>query len=306
MLQVIDPTTKYTDLLLQGQPGYLAAAILDTNDGPLVIDPGPTTCLGYLEAGLAEAGYRVKDVLALLLTHIHLDHAGVSGRLAAIHPELKVYVHPRGTRHLIDPTKLVASATRLYGEAMDQLWGDILPIPSEQVEPVSNDETLILGGRSVVVLETQGHAQHQVAYLDQSSGTIFVGDAAGERFEDTAIVLPVTPPPDIHVPQMLQSTAAIRALDPTRLFLTHYGPFDDVLAHLDQHDQWLLRWEGWVAADIAKADHSDEEFAKAFTARVLDEYRTAVGPTAVVRVHPDGIESSWYGLARWLRHSPTH
>jgi glyoxylase-like metal-dependent hydrolase (beta-lactamase superfamily II) len=212
--------------------------------GDVLVDPGPSSGLDRLLDGLAGAQPR-----ALLLTHIHLDHAGASGSLVRRWPELEVYVHERGARHLIDPTRLLDSARRLYGEDMDRLWGEFLAVPEPNIRALAGGER-ILGGFEVAY--TPGHAWHHVSYLHE--GTAFVGDAAGVRIMPEPMTIPPTPPPDIDLEAWHRSIDLIRAWAPERLAFTHFGSAEDVEAQLEGLEERLDEW-----ADRVRGQ-SQEEF----------------------------------------------
>jgi glyoxylase-like metal-dependent hydrolase (beta-lactamase superfamily II) len=193
-------------------------------DGALV-DPGPESSIQTVLDALGEERPR-----AVLLTHIHLDHAAATGALVRRWPDLEVYVHERGAPHLIDPSKLLASAERLYGDEMKRLWGEIVPVPEENVRVLSGGET-VLGMR---VAYTPGHASHHVCYLHEETGTAFVGDVAACRIPPSNLIMPPTPPPDIDVEAWEQSLDLVASWNPQRLALTHFGPVDDdVPGYLD-------------------------------------------------------------------------
>jgi glyoxylase-like metal-dependent hydrolase (beta-lactamase superfamily II) len=198
--------------------------------GEVLVDPGPESAVETLLAALDDVQPR-----ALLLTHIHLDHAGAAGALAARWPQLEVYVHERGAPHAIDPSKLLASAGRLYGaENMRALWGDVLPVPQERVHVLRGDEALTLGDAGRLrVAYTPGHASHHVAYLHEDSGYAFVGDVAGVRIPPADVTIAPTPPPDVDVEAWDASLDLIAAWRPTRLGLTHFGGVDGVEQQLD-------------------------------------------------------------------------
>ena len=216
-------------------PRIIGSYLLDTDDGPAIVDCGPTTCVGRLEAGLEERGVGLSDVRHLLLTHIHLDHAGAAGVLVRKQPGLHVHVSEIGAPHLIDPTKLEASARRLYGDAFDALWGELAPVPEENVHVV---------GARVAGLEcfpTPGHASHHVCYLD-SAGTLYAGDAAGVRIEPGRFVLPPCPPPEVDLDAWERSLEQIERRAPGRLALIHFGVFDEVEGHLSALRETLRSW----------------------------------------------------------------
>jgi glyoxylase-like metal-dependent hydrolase (beta-lactamase superfamily II) len=199
----------------------------------VLIDPGPTSCLPVLLDALGS-----ERPGALLLTHIHLDHAGAAGSLVERWPDLRVYVHERGARHMVDPSRLFQSAQRLYGEDMDRLWGAMLPVPEANLEVLSGGERLLDGGFEVVY--TPGHASHHVSYLHD--GTAFVGDVGGVRITGTSMTIPPTPPPDIDVGAWHESIARIRSWRPDRLAMTHFGESTDVNDQLDEVGARLDEW----------------------------------------------------------------
>ena len=172
-------TAEYIDLQFRGSPRVIATALLDGPGGLTLIDPGPTSCLPALEAGLRGRGLTLRDVRTLLLTHIHLDHAGATGTILERVPNIRVYVHERGAPHMIDPAKLLASATRLHGDRMEALWGAFQPVPASQITALAGGERLDMGGTSIRVAYTPGHAKHHVSYLDERSGMAYVGDTGG-------------------------------------------------------------------------------------------------------------------------------
>ncbi|HET9075186.1 MAG TPA: MBL fold metallo-hydrolase [Solirubrobacteraceae bacterium] len=225
-------TPRPIDVLQLGQQ----RAICCWQVGELLVDPGPASTLETV-LGALDVEPRV-----VLLTHIHLDHAASAGTLARRFPGLKVFVHERGARHMLDPSKLLASATRIYGEHMDMLWGTFEAVPADQLTVLSGGERLDFGecGR-YEVLYTPGHAVHHVSYISED-GDAFVGDVAGTRVPGSAVVLPPTPPPDIHPPDWQASLAALAERAPARLLYTHFGETDEVSAHLAQLSERVDHW----------------------------------------------------------------
>ncbi len=199
----------------------------------VIVDPGPSSTLDTL---LAALGDTVPN--AILLTHIHLDHAGAAGTLTERWPEVQVYVHERGARHLADPSRLVDSATRLYGDDMDRLWGEMRPVPKDRLHSLVGGETLF--DDAFEVAYTPGHASHHVSY--RHGDTAFVGDVGGVRITRDSIVVPPTPPPDIDVEAWQRSIAVIRSWSPARLAMTHFGDGTDVSAQLDELEARLDAW----------------------------------------------------------------
>jgi glyoxylase-like metal-dependent hydrolase (beta-lactamase superfamily II) len=200
----------------------------------VLIDPGPSSCLPTLLDALGE------DFVprALLLTHIHLDHAGATGTLAERWPAVEVYVHERGVKHMADPTRLVESASRLYGEDMDRLWGEMRAVPEDNLRVLSGGEAIVDGAYEVAY--TPGHASHHVSY--RHDGTAFVGDVAGVRITEAGLTVPPTPPPDIDVEAWHESIALLRRWAPDCLAMTHFGAGEDPTAQLDELSGRLDEW----------------------------------------------------------------
>ncbi len=205
--------TRIIDVEYLGKRQFIACALLEGN-GPAIVDPGPTVSFAKLEEGLRRAGISIDDLETVLLTHIHLDHAGATGTIVQRNPRIEVCVHERGARHMIDPSRLLASAELLYGDQMDTMWGEFLAVPEDNVRVLSGGETLEVAGRRVEVAYTPGHASHHVSYLDTSTGTAFVGDTAGIRIANLPLVQPVTPPPDIDLEGWDESIQKIEAWMP--------------------------------------------------------------------------------------------
>ena len=251
-------------------------------DGALV-DPGPASSLPTLLEKIGGEKPR-----ALLLTHIHLDHAAATGAMVERWPDLEVYVHERGAPHLIDPSKLLASAERLYGDRMEYLWGRILPVPEANVRVLSGGETA-LGMR---VAYTPGHASHHVAYFHEESGTAFTGDVAGVKIPGSSLVVPPTPPPDIDVEAWHRSLDQIEAWQPSRLAITHFGPIDDPPSHLAALRQ-NLDLEARLAREL------DEE---AFNAQLVERMAASAEPEIrdeIAQANPPQYQ--YGGLARYWR-----
>jgi glyoxylase-like metal-dependent hydrolase (beta-lactamase superfamily II) len=243
-------TQSPIDLHHVGNERTIGVYVVETADGPALFDCGPASTVAALKTGLAQRGLALTDVRHLLLSHIHLDHAGAAGVLVREHPDLQVHVHERGARHLVDPSRLEASARRLYGELFDTLWGELAPVPETNVHVVG-DETL-----GLETFPTPGHAWHHVSYLD-ADGTLYAGDAAGVRIQPARYVRPPTPPPDIDVEQWLLTIDEIERRTPQRLALIHFGVFEDVAEHLGALKEELARFTEIVGRDV-----SAEEFER--------------------------------------------
>ena len=237
------------DLRHLGHERVIGSYLLDTDDGLALQDCGPTTCVPELKARLAERGLDLADVRHLLLSHIHLDHAGAAGVLVREHPGLQVHVSEIGAPHLVDPSRLERSARRLYGDDFDRLWGELAPVPSENVHVVG-DETL-----GLATFPSPGHASHHVCYLDRD-GTLYAGDAAGVRIRPSEFVLPPTPPPDVDLEAWDRTLDEIAGLDPQRLALIHFGVFEDPVRHLEELCRRLREW-----AERVRDGASEEQFA---------------------------------------------
>lgn len=289
------------DLEHMGRPESVAACLLETGDGPVLVDPGPASTIAKLNAGLAARGHQLSDLAALLLTHIHLDHAGASGTLAREAPRLQVYVHEAGAPHLADPSRLLGSATRLYGDQMETLWGEFAPVPAQRITPLRGGEQLRLGGRSLEVAYTPGHAWHHVSYFEPASGVAFVGDTAGIFGPRLPVVLPVTPPPDFDLTAWLASIERILDWDPSELVLTHYGPARPPRAHLAALRDGLVAWAGYAKSTLA-IEEPDQARVRRFVDR-LHGWMEDNAPAALAEqfLAGAGPEACWQGLARYWR-----
>jgi len=288
------------DVEYLGTAGYIAASVLESDDGLVIIDPGPATSLPGLARRLDELGASFDDVASLLLTHIHLDHAGASGVLVREHPRIRVHVHERGAKHVIDPRRLLDSATRLYGSEMERLWGEVAAVPAANVVSLAGGETLSPGTRPIRVAWTPGHAWHHVSYLDEDSGLAFVGDTCGERFLDAPYILPVTPPPDIDLEAWAASIERIRAWDAEALVVTHFGLGTGPSRHLDAHDAELADWAARVRTSLDEPG-SDEEHAARFADGVFARIAERLPVDAARRYDEGAPDASWFGLARYWR-----
>jgi glyoxylase-like metal-dependent hydrolase (beta-lactamase superfamily II) len=263
---------------------FVGVYLLETDDGLALFDCGPGIALDGLRAGLAEHGVSLDDLDHLLLSHIHLDHAGAAGAIVRENPRIQVHVSEVGAPHLVDPTKLEASARRLYGDAFDALWGELVPVPEENVRVV---------GDRVVGLEcfpSPGHASHHVSYLD-ADGTLYSGDAAGVRLTPSRFVLPPLPPPEVDLEAWERTIQEMEHRSPSRLALVHFGVFEDVEAHLDRLRGTMHRWSEWVGHGM-----DEETFAAAVHADVaasdpddVDNYLTIVPAWHGFR----GLERYW-------------
>src|SRR5271163_3781822 len=215
-------------------------------------------------------GLSVGDLNAILLTHIHLDHAGATGSLVRENPRLAVYVHSRGAPHMVDPSKLIDSATRLWGDELPRLFGKTLPVPAENLRILEGGETLALGARKLEEVYTPGHASHHVSYFAHEEGTAFVGDTAGIRIANGPYILPATPPPDINRELWDASFDAILERRPARLFVTHFGFAENPLAHITEFRETVHRWAE-VAARNLRDSPNEAAASKGFVETVRAE-----------------------------------
>jgi glyoxylase-like metal-dependent hydrolase (beta-lactamase superfamily II) len=292
---------SYIDVNFLGVRGVIATAVLHGSGGVALIDPGPSSTLPVLRAGLERSGIAMSDLRAILLTHIHLDHAGATGTLVRDNPALRVVVHEQGAPHLINPDRLLASASRLWPGEMDRLWGEFLPVPAERLDVVKGGERIAAGGRTLEIQYTPGHASHHVGYFGADTGIAFVGDTAGIRLQGGGFVMPPTPPPDIDLEKWRDSLARIAAWHPSTLFVTHFGPHSPVDPHLIELADHLGLTAGLVKASLAR-EGSDEDREAWFSDEVRRELRRKMsGPQAQAYEVAGRFDLNWRGLARYWR-----
>ena len=292
------------DLLFRGSDRVIATAVLLGPDGVTLVDPGPTSCLPVLEDGLKQRGLTLRDVRALLLTHIHLDHAGAAGSIVERVPAIRVYVHERGAPHMADPAKLLASATRLYGEQMDTLWGAFLPVPAANLQVLQGGERIEAAGTTMKVAYTPGHAQHHVSYLDETAGVAYVGDTGGIRVGGDYLLAP-TPPPDIDLAAWRDSLDVIAAWQPVSLFLTHFGVVTGAKAHLARFRETLATQAEAVRQSMS-AGSTDAERMRVFVEQMRREVRQAM-PEHEARATELAapFDQLWQGLDRYWKKQST-
>jgi glyoxylase-like metal-dependent hydrolase (beta-lactamase superfamily II) len=295
---------SWVDLQFHGRPQVIATALVQGASGVAIIDPGPTTCLQTLELGLQSSGVRWPDVRHILLTHIHLDHAGATGTIVRQHPHVKVLVHERGARHMADPSRLIESATRIYGDRMDHFWGEFAAVPQQNLVVLNGGERIEAGGRTFDVAYTPGHASHHVSYFDSSSGVAFVGDTAGVCING-GFVLPPTPPPDIDVELWTSSVDRILSWSPGTLMLTHFGPVTRVRPHLADLLENLNTTAG-IVRSLLKEQGSDEDRGREFAEQLRHLLRSHMTESEVATyVVAAAYEHLFNGLARYWRKKGT-
>lgn len=292
---------SFIDLDFLGVPRVVATGVLHGAGGVALVDPGPTSTLPTLTARLHEAGVDFADVTAILITHIHLDHAGATGTILRQHPHVSVYVHQAGAPHMVDPSKLMASATRLYGADMDRLWGEVLPVPAAALTILNGGERIEVGGRSLDVAYTPGHASHHVSYFSPDTGLAFVGDTVGIRLSPRDYVLPATPPPDIDLEAWERSLAIYEGWRPDALFLTHFGPSGPVGAHLAELREHLADMAQLVERSLAR-DGSDTERELWAVGQIRLDLTRQLGEREATAYETAGrLDLSYRGLARYWK-----
>jgi glyoxylase-like metal-dependent hydrolase (beta-lactamase superfamily II) len=272
---VIEPL----DLVHLGRPKVIGSYLVETSDGLALQDCGPATCVPELKIRLAERGLELRDLRHLLLSHIHLDHAGATGTLVREHPGLQVHVSEIGAPHLVDPERLERSARRLYGDEFDTLWGELIPVPEENVHTVGGE---VLG---LECFPTPGHASHHVCYF-AGDGTLYAGDATGVRIQPSRAVLPPTPPPEFDLEAWQASLDEIERRKPERLALIHFGVADDPEPHIPDLRARLERWTAWVGEGMSRDD---------FTRAGVED----LGPDRDAYEHAMPLWQSYAGLERY-------
>jgi glyoxylase-like metal-dependent hydrolase (beta-lactamase superfamily II) len=237
-----DPIIHPIDLNFRGRSGTIGAYLVPHSNGCFLVETGPGSTLNALTAGISALGYRVQDVTDVFVTHIHLDHAGAAGWWAS--QGARIHVHQNGAPHLVDPSRLLSSARRLYGELMDELWGEFLPVPQDKLSVLQDRQIFQIGDLSVLALDVPGHAIHHLAYL--VGDACFCGDIAGIRLNPQKFLSLPLPPPDLHIEQWRSSIHHIQEFRPGRIIPTHFGVYPDaswhlqaVLNELDEIQSWM-------------------------------------------------------------------
>jgi glyoxylase-like metal-dependent hydrolase (beta-lactamase superfamily II) len=284
------------DTLLGGWERVTAGYLIEGPE-PVLVETGSQSSVPVLLAQLDALGLGPTDLAGVVVTHIHLDHAGGVGDVARAFPNATVYVHPKGARHLADPTKLVDSAARVYGDLLDSLYGRLDPTPAERLHVLEDGEAIRVGpGRELVAVDSPGHAKHHVALHDSLSGLLFAGDAVGVKLPDGGVLRPSTPPPDFDLDQALGSLARFAARRPAGIALAHYGLLGDPAEVLDEADGTLRRWAEVAEAAFRQGEDIAAALAAAFESDlddVADEHRRKLEVM-------NGVHSNAAGLQRWL------
>lgn len=292
------PAFHTLDLHFLGNQTAIACYAIPHKNGVILVESGPGSTLTALEQGLAALGYRLDQVTDVLVTHIHLDHAGASGALAR--RGATVHVHPNGAPHLADPTKLLASAARIYGNQMEYLWGEFLPVPENQLNVLTDGQPLSIAEHSFLPLNTPGHANHHFAYLFQD--TCFSGDIGGVRIPGARYLRVPMPPPEFNLPAWRGSVTKLRQAAPKQLAPTHFGPFDDVAWHLDELERSLDLIEAWLD-ELMPSDPELDEINRRFTSW-MDQQAAAAGLPQPMRAAFEAANPSWMsasGMQRYWR-----
>lgn len=283
------------DLHFQDANQTIAAFLMESTDGPVLIETGPMSTWGWLEKGLGDHGLKPSDIRHVLLTHIHLDHAGAAWKLAELGAQ--IYVHPSGRDHLADPSKLMSSATQIYGDDMDRLWGDMRAIPAEKITVLQDGTALDFGDTKITPWFTPGHAVHHIAY--QFGDWIFTGDVAGVKINGGPVV-PPCPPPDIDLAKWDASIKQILALRPKGLFLTHYGLVTNVVEHFEQLGEVLHGWADWMKPHY-DSGVSVDAVTKEFIDYTTGIYRSQGMSDAEIRLY-EYANPSWMSVTGLLRY----
>lgn len=283
------------DLNFQGLSHAVAAFVVETSDGPVLIETGPHSTLPALEQGLEAIGYSMQQVRHVLLSHIHLDHAGAAWAFAEA--GATIYVHPLGSVHLGSPERLMQSAKMIYQDTMDRLWGEMRPIAPERLKTVEHEEEIIIGDTVFKALHTPGHAIHHIAW--QLDTVAFTGDVGGVRIEG-GLVAPPCPPPDINVEAWQTSLNLLRSLDLSAIYLTHFGRVGAVKAHLDELEQRLLNWAAWMQPYFEQQTNP-ETITPLFQAFVHEEL-VASGLDAEALARYEIANPSWMSVAGLMRY----
>lgn len=298
LLQPLDQQTFLIDLLYLGQPEGIGVYLL-LDEHPALVEVGPTPNLLRVLAGIRAAGLEPEAIEYVFLTHIHLDHGGGAGVLARSLPRARFLVHPVGAPHLIDPSRLIKSASRLYGERMAALYGEVAPLAPDRVQVLQDGDQVVLGRRRLVAVHTPGHAKHHHAYWEPERRWLFTGDVAGIALPGASYVHPPTPPPDLDLEAWEASLDRLLALKPERLLYTHFGWQDEPVARLEELGH-RLRAEGQWVREGLEAGLELEALVQRYQARVGPELEAAVGAEQAERYRL--TTNGWMNVLGWKRY----
>ena len=283
------------DLNFQGIKKAIAAYLIETGSGPILIETGPYSTFDHLKAGTEKIGYDISAIKHVFLSHIHLDHAGAAWALAE--NGAKIYVHPFGAKNMQDPTRLMESATRIYGDKMDTLWGTMKKIPAELLYQVEDQEIFNLGDTTIKAWHTPGHAKHHIAW--QIDDNIFTGDVAGVKIGDGPVV-PPCPPPDINIEDWKNSIQVLRNIQPAKLYLTHFNAITDIKTHLDALENILDDWAGWIK-ERWEANESAEDITPKFMDYTAQQLKRQGLSDKEVETY-EAANPSWMSVAGLIRY----
>lgn len=302
MIRQLEPDLFLIDLGFQGVPGTIASYVLIDGDDLTLIETGPTTTMETLLAGVRAIGFDPDQITRLVVTHIHLDHAGAAGALLQRLPRARLFVHRVGAPHMADPSRLMASATKIFQEDMDRLWGEVIPVPEERMVILEDEARIQVGSRVLKALYTPGHAPHHLAFCDLENGVIFTGDVAAVRLDDSAYLRTPTLPPEVDIELWRRSIARLRSYHPHRLYLGHFGPVSDPDWHLDSVLARLFFLTGWVEARLA-AEPDTRVLAEEWFRREAEEVAATTGKDDLVEPYElvNGSRMNVEGVARYLR-----
>ncbi|MEA2686894.1 MAG: hypothetical protein QOE93_2089 [Actinomycetota bacterium] len=298
----IGPGVVQIDTLLGGWERVTAGYLIEGPE-PVLVETGSQSSVGALLVALAEHGVGPSDLAGVVVTHIHLDHAGGVGDVAAAFPQATVYVHEKGARHLADPSRLVASAARVYGDLLDGLYGRLAPTPADRITVLGEGDQVTVGpGRALTAVDSPGHAKHHLGLHDSETGILFVGDAVGVRLPDVGVLRPATPPPDFDLDLALDSLRRFRLRRPSALALAHFGVVPgDPADTLDEAAEVLTRW-----AEVAEAAWREGRDIPTALSEAFGDDLAGVDPDSQARMETlNGIHSNAAGLRRWLEHRTT-
>ena len=292
----IGPGVLQIDTLLGGWAEVTAGYLIEGPE-PVLVETGSQSSVPTLLAALAAHGVAADDLAGVAVTHIHLDHAGGVGDVARAFPKATIYVHPKGARHLVDPTRLVGSAARVYGPLLDRLYGRLDPTPAERIRVLTDGDTITVGpNRHLVTVDSPGHAKHHLALHDDESGILFAGDAVGVRLPGAGILRPATPPPDFDLDLALNSLRRFRERRPEGIALAHYGLVPEPLPILEEAEGILRQW-----AEVAEAAWQEgRDIAEALEAAFNTDLGTTLPEEREKLETLNGVHSNAAGFRRWL------
>ena len=283
------------DLNFLGYPQSIAAYLVETSVGPVLIETGPHSTFEVLKSEIKRCGFEIDEIKHVFLSHIHLDHAGAAWALAA--QGATIYLHPFGETHLAHPEKLMESAKRIYQEDMDRLWGQMHPIPIDQLRSTGHLEEILIGNRRFQALHTPGHAKHHIAW--KIDNLIFTGDVAGVKIQKGPVV-PPCPPPDINLEDWIRSIDLILACEPSQIYLTHFGVIKDVPAHMHALKSMIHDWSQWMKQNWM-AGFTAEELTPKFSEYTSQQLlRLGVGPLGIKQY--EAANPSWMSVAGLIRY----